>query len=476
VAILDVMSARALQLGRAQPAPRFSVPVGVLAAVVLGAVAAWQPVVALALLAVLALGSAIALRSAGMLMVMVASVFVEAVQIAGTDVSRLVAPVALVALVVALLSGKAAVRPGSPLLWAFAYSVWALASGLWSVNVGATVSQLISLAIALVYMLSFAAWLSDALELKWILGWLAIASLAVGLYAIETFVSAGSTGLQTRSAGGAGDPNFFAAYQIFAIPLILVLAGEVERRWLRSGLYLLVLVVIGSVLTTLSRGGLIALGAITVLTLGLPARALFRSQRQKRRVLLGVLVALGVGFLAVAGTFAPRLNSFFSEGGGSGRLILWEGAITAIKEHPLGGLGYGGYQSASDDLVYRTPGVSLEAYDLPPKGQVAHSAYLGTAAELGIPGLLLFLGLIVSTGASLRRVARSARRVRADFVGRVATALLVSLVGWVLASIFLSSETSRPLWIIIGIALALPKLVERAAARAAARPARASPR
>src|SRR5439155_12663778 len=161
------------------------------------------------------------------------------------------------------------------------------------------------------------------------------------------------------------------------------------------------------------------------------------------------------------GTFLPRLDSMLSGGGGSGRLILWQGALTGFEEHPLTGLGYGGYMPISNDLVYRTPGVSLADYDLHPNGQPAHNAYLGTAAELGVPGLFLFVGLLVSTGRALRRAARRARDAEALFVMRVANALTISLAGWAISSIFLSSETSRPLWIIIGIALALPRLLAR---------------
>ena len=53
---------------------------------------------------------------------------------------------------------------------------------------------------------------------------------------------------------------------------------------------------------------------------------------------------------------------------------------------------------------------------------------------------------------------------------RVANALLLSLVGWAIASIFLSSETSRPLWIVVGLALALPKLVPDEGAAEISRP------
>jgi putative inorganic carbon (HCO3(-)) transporter len=176
---------------------------------------------------------------------------------------------------------------------------------------------------------------------------------------------------------------------------------------------------------------------------------------------LAILIAGGVGMAAIAGALGPRLT----ESGGSGRVVLWQGALTAIRSHPLTGLGYGGFQPASIDLIFRTPDASLLNFDIPPGGQVAHSAYFGTAAELGIPGLILFVGLLWSTIRWLRRVAVHARAVQAWVVSRAAHALMVGVIGWAVASIFLSSETSRPLWVIIGVAVALPKLIHRSPAQ-----------
>jgi hypothetical protein len=43
---------------------------------------------------------------------------------------------------------------------------------------------------------------------------------------------------------------------------VLVLAADARARWLRVGLYAVVLVIIVAVFWSLSRGGLIALGAV----------------------------------------------------------------------------------------------------------------------------------------------------------------------------------------------------------------------
>ena len=277
--------------------------------------------------------------------------------------------------------------------------------------------------------------------------------------------------VEGRSAGGTGDPNFFAAYQIVALPLMLALLSRASRPWQRALVYAAILVIIGSVLTSVSRGGLLTLIAVTLIICALPARSLFHFRRQKAAFVAMVAVGAAISLAAAANEILPRVESVFrpsssanAETEGSGRLVFWSAAWMSVKERPVLGLGFGSFPRVSNELIVRTPGVNFQHFELRPKGSQVHNAYLGTLAELGVVGLALFLGLLISTALALRRTARKARRAGAYFVMRVANALLLSLFGWSIASIFLSSETSRPLWIVIGLSLALPKLIPDEAA------------
>jgi O-antigen ligase len=98
------------------------------------------------------------------------------------------------------------------------------------------------------------------------------------------------------------------------------------------------------------------------------------------------------------------------------------------------------------------------------EGYRAHNAFLGTLAELGILGLLLLLGLLVSTLLALRRAAAVARMAGATFTGAVADAAFVGLLGFCVASLFLSSETAYVLWSLVGLSIALSGIAHRASA------------
>jgi O-antigen ligase len=437
---------------------------GATLAAAIGLTAAANLKIALAATVALIFAAAILVQPWLLLPALVASVFVEVVSVGGISIGRLIAPIALLVVLAASTRPESRIRGESPFVWATLYGIWALASGLWSVSLSGTTFLLSSLAIGFIYMLAFASLVTSRRELERVLYAFAAAALGIGLFAIATFLLGFSKGLvEGRAAGGAGDPNFFAAYQLVALPLVVVLATEVRKRWLRVALVATVVVVIGSVLMSVSRGGLLTLAVIAIAMVALPARTFFGSPRQKRALLAVCVVGGVIAFSVSAGSVVPRLKATFAgestnaAAQGSGRLEVWAAAWMSTKERPIVGLGYGAFLNASDDLLVRTPGINFEHFELRP--QEVHNAYLGSLAELGIPGLVLFLGLLTSIAFTLRRVAKRARAAGADFIARVANALLLSLLGWSIASIFVSSETSRTLWIMVGLTLALPQLI-----------------
>ncbi len=428
-----------------------------LAALAIGVLASFKPAFAVGALAAAILGVVALLRPAVVLVALTATIYLESVAFAGVTVGRLITPLALLIVLAELSRGRARLLPLPPVGWVVAYVLWVFASTLWVADLGRSSEKYWALAIALVYLLAFATLIREPRDLDRVLTTVAVGSLLVGLIAIATLLA----GDVTRAVGGVGDANFFAASQIISLPLVLLLAGRVARRWQRIALYATAAIVIGSVFSSLSRGGFIALLGILLMALLAPTRALFRTRAQKLALVLIVLAGIGVVGAQSSSELAPRLESIFQPGQdrtGSGRLNQWLGAWTSVKERPLLGLGYGGFPPASNDLMRRTPGVDFSDFELRLRGSEAHSVYVSTLAELGVPGLLLFLGLLGSTARMYRQTARQALSIGNATVARAANSLLLSLAGWGLASVFLSSEASRPLWILIGITLALPKL------------------
>jgi putative inorganic carbon (hco3(-)) transporter len=431
--------------------PYLWVFVGIGAGAALGGMASASSTGAIVLAPAIAFLIWVVRRPPVILIALIASIFAQVVTVGGLTIGRLLAPIALLIVTIALLRG-ATLRFDAPLRWVTAYALWALASALWSPHLGSTLTQLASLGIGLSYMLAFAVFVGERRAMNGVLYTLAIVAFGVGIY--------GMVSSQGRAGTETGDANYFAMVEIVALPLVLTLAADTRARWLRLGGYGVVLVIIAAVFSSLSRGGLIALGAVLVFIVFVPARTFFHSPAQKAIVVLCLIVGVVGAYKMTSQALSQRVEAIFTAQGrtGSGRLNAWRAADTSFRERPYFGLGYGAFEPSANDLMLQTPGVDLSNFLLRRNGLEAHSAYIGTLAELGIPGLALFLGMLGSTAIAIRRAAARARKLGAISSMRIANALLISLVGWAVASIFLSSETSRPLWIMIGMAVALPKL------------------
>jgi O-antigen ligase len=400
-------------------------------------------------------------------MILAASVYFEAVRAQGTSISRLLAPLALVTVLVQLGRGRASIPADRQLIWAIAYGVWALASGIWTTNTAGTIYLLSSLAIALVYMVAFASLLDSRRDLERVLLVLAVTSLIAGIISFPRVSQALGLGnvLQAgRSQGGVGDPNFFAALQLVMLPVFVVLAGAARKRRMQVFFGSAALVCAGSVITSLSRGGFIALAVLLLVVVVAPFRFLFSSRRSQLVALLVLAVGIGAVGVRHSSTLTSRIETIYGHGKlaaqeGSGRIDLWSAAWTSVEERPWLGLGYGAFPRASTGLMLRTPGVDLSVYSGRKNGEPVHNTYLESLVELGLVGPILYAGLLLSTAVSLRRTARRALQANEHFMARLAYGLILGLCTWAITSIFLSGETSRPLWIVIGLSLALPKLV-----------------
>ncbi|MCA0456662.1 MAG: O-antigen ligase family protein [Chloroflexi bacterium] len=153
--------------------------------------------------------------------------------------------------------------------------------------------------------------------------------------------------------------------------------------WVLSGLLLIVLIL------TFSRGGLLsiltAVGTMGVLQFAQLKRV---TNRVPARLILGSAVFIGIiivaGYVIYSITQSRSTNS-----GDAGRLDMWRSAAAITRDYPITGVGVGIYGRAF--RTYRDPTIVQD------KLASAHNAYLNTAAETGIPGILvsIWLGIVI---------------------------------------------------------------------------------
>ena len=441
----------------------FFLPV-VAGAFAVGAFTTVQPLAAIAVVVGAAVLLVVAVNVHALPVFLVFTMFVSSLSLGpGLAIGRVAAPMALAVLVLYVLErGTNNLRPNVLLAVVFVYGLWILLSVYWADDSGLVYTTMFSYLIAVVYMLAFAILIRRPGQMLVVFATLAVGSFLFGVEAFAAFYASSSS---ARSQGLVGDPNFFAVYQVLALPPTLVLAARETRPWRRLGYLAIVAVIILSVVSSLSRTGLVALSAVLLATMALPWRIFFRNPAQKLTYVLMVIGASAVAVVAGSASFIARAQSILDPGTatgdrGSGRLDLWRAAIQGWEEHPWIGLGASNFQAHALDLLQRTPGVNTRGSWVR-EGREVHNAYLEELVGLGVIGLALWGLVVVLTGWYFVASFRRARVQGETLLERISLALLVSLLGFALSAIFLSNELSRALWILVGLALALDVMTRR---------------
>ena len=187
-----------------------------------------------------------------------------------------------------------------------------------------------------------------------------------------------------RSFGTFPDPHLFSLYLAMILPLGLYLQKKNSSANLFSSLYFWGnLIIMAGVLTSFSRGAYLALfsGLFFLFLFSQPLKIV----KKYFTVSLVIIILLFLTTLIPNPLTARLKSSFdFQEGSNSGRMAMWQKALTEIKKHPYSGLGLGGFAiQINDSLGLRNP-----AY--------AHNLFLDFSAETGLINGLVVVLLIFS--------------------------------------------------------------------------------
>jgi len=369
-------------------------------------------------------------------------------------VGRLAAPVAVIAVVSVWLDRRHREGADAPLLrWAVAaYVAVAVASLAWTRDLEASLVGVGSLAVAIAYCVAVGALIRTEREISTLMGSIVASSVAVGVLWIVSF----ATGV-SRFASDVGDPNFVAMQQAMAIPVAIALASHARRPLTRGAAWAAVPLIIVSIAASLSRGGVLALLAVLTLALFQRRRPVVAPGSRTPLMAATLLVGSAIAILVAGNSFVGRLAT--TEGATSidvSREGLVRAALHAYVQAPVTGIGYGAFAPASYSYLRDTPGVELDAYTLEAliAGREVHNAYVQALTELGPIGAAAFVWVVLAGMLTCRRIWRSARE---DHVRSIAAALAIGLVAFLVASMALSTQTTRTLWIWLGTAYALTR-------------------
>jgi O-antigen ligase len=260
------------------------------------------------------------------------------------------------------------------------------------------------------------------------------------------------------------DANDLATMIAMAMPLglyfVLAQRRPLERVLAGAGVAVLAVGLIHSG----SRGGFLAFLAVCAFVLvrltTIPARAR----------LTGLVVILAVVFGAASDQYWSQMQTIVRPRGDynltsdEGRVQIWKRGIGYMSDNPVFGVGVRNFQVAEGTI---SPQARLQERGIGVRWGAAHNTYIQAGAELGIPGLLLFFGVLGSAFASLRRAARQALRMSpaGKDMSRLAQTLMAALVGFVVGAFFLSLAYTDMLYMLVALAMGLAKTARMDAAR-----------
>ena len=296
-----------------------------------------------------------------------------------------------------------------------------------------------------------------------LLGFLAGAGLTgiVGLYQVlgqyvtaawldqEAFVD-----IDLRVSATLGNPNVYGAYLLLAIPIAAACIVYFKNPLLKVLCGGLTGLLLFNLLMTYSRGCYLGLAF---------ALGIFILLMEKRFVVLFIPALLALPFVlpaSIINRFMSIIDFANMDTSTIFRISIWQGSVRILEDFWMSGLGQG---AEAFNRVF--PFYALAAS----VAEHAHNTFLQMAIELGILGLVIFIGFL----ACFFRMTANFLRQSKDFKHRVmAAAMIAAVIGFLLQGVFdhvfYNFRVLLAFYIFIGLAMAYIKIYTPAKTKEAA--------
>ncbi|MCB1735971.1 MAG: putative O-glycosylation ligase, exosortase A system-associated [Gammaproteobacteria bacterium] len=281
-----------------------------------------------------------------------------------------------------------------------------------------------------------------------------VMTLSVAFYGIKGGIFTLLTGGQFMVVGPAGSlmegNTEISLGQVMTLPMMIWVRSLLTNKWLRlmalGGSIAIAFAIVGSY----SRGAFLASFAM--------AAFLWWKSERKMPALIGMAVMIPVLLAFMPAKYHEKMSTietYEEDGSAMGRINAWYYAVNLTKDYPLTG---GGFNSFTRPLF-------LQYAPDPEDFHVAHSIYFQSLGHHGYPGLIMFLGIGVSTwfmaGSIVRRATGHDDLIWAM---RLARAMQVSVIGYAVGGAFLSLVYLDYYYYFVVLVLALNRYVSEAVA------------
>lgn len=315
---------------------------------------------------------------------------------------------------------------------------WAALSYTWAASPGTALSGAGRYALDMMLVPIAYSAVQKRQHMIWVLTAFVAGAVLSGVYGFihPTAATSGDAG---RFTGANGDANGEATILAAAIPLLVCLFPLVRhsaklKLLLAAGL----LISFAGLLETLSREGLLSLGAVLVGAVVFGGR-----WRRKAVILLLIGVVATIGYYEVLAPASSLQRVTMNDT--SGRSSLWTVAWRVIESHPLLGVGNDNFQVVENRYINQ-PG-AIQALYIVDQPKLTHNTFLEAAADLGIVGLVTLVAVLAFAIGAAVRAAWLFERTGDVEMELMARAVVLSIVAVLVSDLFVAGGYAKYLWI-----------------------------
>ena len=288
---------------------------------------------------------------------------------------------------------------------------------------------------------------------------LRVIGLSLGFHGLKAGIFVITTGGQYNVYGPDGSfletNNAIGLALAMNIPVLLFLIKREQYPWLRRLLKAMLVLSYPAIICTYSRGAWLGLTAVTALIF-------VRTQRKLLLATAGGMVAIIL--IAVLPRVMPQrltqrydsLVNYEDDASAESRFWNWTFCAKVGMGNPLTGAGFD-YYSPELYAIYYPEFIERWGAD---KVWTCHSVWFTVFGEHGIPGLVVWLALLLSCASSARRISRYSKAdPEIAWAGDYADVLVKMLVPYVVSGTFFDAAYFDLLYYVVAITIILKQLV-----------------
>ena len=297
--------------------------------------------------------------------------------------------------------------------------------------------------------------LSDVRRLAWgfALGGIVLAYLSI-------FV----VGISKETSGVSYDANDVGVFMVMTLPIVMMLLQSSKSRFERIVAITGIILLAVTVVKTQSRGAFIGMLVVGAGLLLMPGIAIWRRAFYLVAAAVTMVLAAPSGYWTMMQSVLSDPKADYNWDAVNGRRNIAKRGIGYMYDYPVFGVGIDNFRVAEGTI-------SEKARNLMPghgiRWAAPHNSFVQSGAEAGVPGLLLWVSLLLSNILIPLRLGRGIPRTwrrgnsEQRFVAAASFYLPLAQIGFAVTAFFVSFAWMEPLYMLSAIVAGLNLVVRR---------------